>query len=75
MKWVLKRNPKNPFQQEEPRNRSGYSETFDSESRLRRIKEFGIDQLRAVLTEVPDLQKSVRLAAERRLRKLERESK
>lgn len=48
-----------------------YTYTCDAESRLRMVKNFNIDQLKAVLA-LTDIQKQVRLAAERRLRKLER---
>jgi hypothetical protein len=45
-------------------------ETIDAEGRLRKVKDFGVEQLRQVLA-LDGLQKSVRDAAERRLKALE----
>jgi hypothetical protein len=44
-------------------------EAVDAKSRVTMLQGFGPDQLRAVVA-MPDVQKSVRTAAERRLRKL-----
>ena len=48
------------------------SQWVDADSRLECVKEFSAEQCRAAL-KLPDLQKSVRLAIERRLRKLAKE--
>jgi hypothetical protein len=48
----------------------GYVQAIDAESRLRMVKTFGPDELRAVI-HLPGIQKTVREAAERRLKKLE----
>jgi hypothetical protein len=49
------------------------AETFwvDADSRIRLVKTFGFEQCEAAL-KVPDLQKTVRVAVERRLRMLRR---
>jgi hypothetical protein len=49
-----------------------YSEWFDAQSRLDRVKEFNLPQLAAAL-EVPGLQKTVRTAIERRMKRLQLE--
>lgn len=45
----------------------------DGDSRLRRVKEFNLDQCRAALA-LEGLQKTVRQAVERRVRKLKRDA-
>lgn len=45
-------------------------QAIDAQSRLNMVKEFGTEELRAVMG-LPDVQKTVRRAAERRLKKLE----
>lgn len=47
-------------------------QTIDAPGRLRKVKSFGVAELRQVLA-LPDVQKTVRQAAERRLKKLEKE--
>lgn len=60
----------NPFQKLAP---PGYgithTEAIDSQSRLDMVRRFNADELRAVIS-LPGVQKAVRQAAERRLRKL-----
>lgn len=51
-----------------------YTETVDAQGRLEEVRTFNTNQLRAVIA-MPNVQKTVKLAAERRLRKLERERK
>ncbi|HEY9282345.1 MAG TPA: hypothetical protein VIP46_02725 [Pyrinomonadaceae bacterium] len=47
-------------------------QTIDAPGRLRLVKTYGPDKLRQVIA-LPGVQKTVREAAERRLRKLEKE--
>jgi len=54
----------NPFS-----NDGGKTAWIDGDSRLSCVKDFSIKQCKAAL-ELPDLQKTVRLAIERRIRKL-----
>jgi len=56
----------NPFSSNE-----GKTEWIDGDSRLYCVKTFSIEECKAAL-ELADLQKSVRLAIERRIRKLEK---
>lgn len=51
-----------------------FVETIDAQSRLDMVRKFDAEQLRAVIS-MPGVQKAVRLAAERRLRSLEREAR
>jgi hypothetical protein len=53
-----------------PFSSGGDGEYVDAASRLHAVKEFSAEDCRAAL-KLPDLQKTVRLAVERRLRKLE----
>lgn len=66
---MSKRNPDNPFESSEM-VWGHYPQAVDAESRMSMIKSFDADQLRKVLA-LPGVQKSARLAAERRLKKLE----
>ena len=61
----------NPFRTPSNYAPSGYTEIFDTDGRLARLKEFNGNQLRAVL-EIPDIQVRVRTAAERKLRRIEK---
>lgn len=65
---ALEHNPNNPFQKIIC---GDWVETFSGEDRLRKIKEFNVEQLRQVIV-LPGVQKTVKQAAERRLRKLEK---
>lgn len=63
----------NPF-----RHASGFRdvphvETVDAKDRLEAVKSFNAAELRAVI-DLPNVQKTVRVAAERRLRKLAKEA-
>jgi hypothetical protein len=68
----MKHDPNNPFQEKAPVGWGiDHVETYDAQGRLDKVKRFNADQLRQVIA-LSDVQKAVRLAAERRLRKLER---
>lgn len=60
----------NPFQKRADYAPSGYTEAIDTQTRLEDIRRFTGNQLRQVI-ELTGVQKAVRLAAERRLRKME----
>jgi len=66
----------NPFRESPPDGWKGieFVETVDAQDRLEKVREFDAEQLRAVMA-LPGVQKIVRQAAERRLRKLESETK
>lgn len=66
---------KNPFQAKGlPGFGLEHIETVDAQSRLEEVRTFNVGQLRAVIA-MPRLQKTVKQAAERRLRKLIREKR
>lgn len=65
------RNPKNPFEEEAPAHYPvRFLQTIDAPGRMDKVKLFNAHELRLVI-ELPGVQKAVRLAAERRLRKME----
>ncbi len=72
---MRKFDPNNPFQEKQPQGSyPPYWETYDAPGRLDRVKMFSEHQLEQALA-LPDryLQKAVRVAAERRLKKLREE--
>lgn len=60
----------NPFQSSIKKFGGGFTQTVDVEGRIALVKRFDAAQLESAL-QVPGLQKTVRLAIERRLRKLQ----
>lgn len=60
----------NPFQKPASYAPSGYTEAIDTQTRLEEVRRFTGNQLRQVI-ELKGVQKTVRVAAERRLRKME----
>jgi hypothetical protein len=69
---MIKYDPQNPFQERAEHWGRDYVETFDAAGRLEKVKRFDAEQLRQVLV-LPGIQKSVRQAAARRLKKLKEE--
>jgi hypothetical protein len=68
---LARRRAKNPFLQAGwgPLN---YTEYIDAQSRIERVRNFNAEECRWVIA-LPGVQTTVRQAAERRLRKLEKE--
>jgi len=66
-------NDQNPFVNRIPGLHGEPTYTFDVASRLARVREFNLEQLQQALA-VPDLQKTVKTAIARRIRKLSRDS-
>lgn len=67
---------RNPFQNKPVRFAAGvmiYPSATSAEDRIRRVAEFGIRECRAAL-KLSGLQKTVRIAIERRLRKVGRDA-
>jgi hypothetical protein len=62
----------NPFITRTPGHNGGPTYYYDADSRLARVKEFNLTQLNQALM-VEGLQKSVKTAIERRIRKLVKE--
>lgn len=67
----MQHDPSNPFREKAPPGYPvEYVETYNGQDRIDKVRTFNAEQLRQAIA-LPGVQKSVKQAAERRLRKLE----